>query len=555
MASSSTPGMQAMRISVSGRHFGELGTPETLRRRLRGLRAADVAQMAARIVGWLEIPGRDSLGNGQHELARLLFPPPLADAIIERLTLGGQRGGFDALFHPGQLCALQKLAQAVSQPGSPTSFENGARAMDFVAAAAQVCDIRDTLPPSTLAERMDEHEAAIYAFRNAEVNKITGAATVGGRAYQMWFNSTAPWPSRLPDPSDQCLARFGTTLEQFVAIVAAIAVAGLSTREAGRELQPFNPSTYFSTSTVDNSLAASVIASLTFRSTERPRDAISSPATYWCPFDLADRPFVECGNGIVVPVSIRYTLERATTGIFWMMHAANGGEFTTHFGHVFEDYCVRVIQSLAGPLTSVSRELEYGRAQERKKTSDILVTTARINSGGARIFVECRAGRPQREVFATGSLEAFDNYLGDLTGKLCQLDRVITDHQAARFSIDDDLAGPMDPYIPVLVLDTPFQWTFALRNLVEAKLRSHHLFQHPQVTKPILCSIDEFESLVAACERGADLLELLRSYLLSDRMDPLESLLYNKTGLLQPPALAITGWTQLATLVQGELYG
>src|SRR6266496_4101653 len=201
-----------------------------------------------------------------------------------------------------------------------------------------------------------------------------------------------------------------------------------------------------------------------------------------------------------------------------MMHASHAGgvgPLTAHFGRLFENYCVGVAEGLDSSTTIVCGEIEYGPARSRRKSADVLISTV-SGRGPARVFVECRAGRPSSAMFRTGSREAFRRYVSDLVEKLRQLDRSIRDHQAGLFAIPGDVAGANDSYLPMLIVDVPFHWTFTFRNVVDDEIRRRSLFRDPRVAKPIVCSIDELESLVAASEAGADFADLLRGYLATD---------------------------------------
>jgi hypothetical protein len=158
------------------------------------------------------------------------------------------------------------------------------------------------------------------------------------------------------------------------------------------------------------------------------------------------------------------------------------------------------------------------------------------STGPARIFVECRAGRPSASLFATGSSDAFESYVQDVSGKLCQLDRCIRDHIDGGFVIPNDLAGSNDAYIPMLVLDEPFQWTFAFKLIVDRLVAQKRWFRHPRVSAPIICGIDDLDALVGSCERGDDLPSILRQHLMSDRKDPLDMTIQDRSGLLRPSA-------------------
>src|SRR5712692_5179364 len=125
-------------------------------------------------------------------LINALFPATTAESLLAMLTAGGDAGGFDVMFAPGQLMTLQKLAMAVGEPGSPTSFDNRALVGHFVRAAAQVNDVRDSFPSTLGGTNLD---LAIYCFRAGELNRIRDPKLLAGRTYRLWLGQSLPWPA------------------------------------------------------------------------------------------------------------------------------------------------------------------------------------------------------------------------------------------------------------------------------------------------------------------------------------------------------------------------
>lgn len=553
LAMTSPPGLRSLKIEAGGQALGEYGTAETLADHLGRLRSADVIQSAAKLLHWLEASDRDWLGAAQRELAASL-PEPFASRVLGGLDAGGAGGGFDAIVHPAQLLALMKLAPRLCVPGPPSSFDDGNLYPHFLLALLQVNDVRQLVLGDNPIQ--NDMGAAIYAVRGAEVGAMVSPTVTAGRAFHLWLDSRLPWPAHIEDPNSFAERTLGVELATFVAATAAPAIARSSVDLEHPGEMPFDPATYFRETRIDVDIAVGLLDYLTYQVPGGAFD-ITDQVNYWSFIDFAARPLLRCGQRILVPCSFRYGLERATTGLFWMLHGAVQGEvepLTTHFGRMFEDYCLRVAERLCSDLVTVAGEISYSREKNKVLSSDVIITAGSVDRAPARVFVECRAGRPSSRVFAKGDVEAFSDYVDDLLGKLDQLDRVIRDHIDGAFGIDGDLAGPNDAYVPMLVVDKPFRWSLALRRILDAGIARGNFFRDHRVTKPIVCDVEAFDHLVHACEEGADLLDLLRSYLASDRRESLESHIDDAMGELRPSSFTLDGSNQMHELVMSTLF-
>ena len=294
------------------------------------------------------------------------------------------------------------------------------------------------------------------------------------------MNPTRPWPTTLQHPDEFSAERFGVPLSSFIAIAAAPLLRRLKPDFDNPESVLFVPAKYFAPTKFSVDVTNTVIEALTFRPI--PGSPESAQSTYWSLIDVADRPLFHCGTEVMTASSLRYGLERATTGVFWMLHTShegNVGVLTEYYGFLFEDYCVNVARGMAKKTLTVSGEMFYGSKARRVRSSDVLISTQSTRRIGGHVFVECRAGRPRRAVFESGSVAAFEGYLDDVMKKLGQLDQCIRDHinRVAGFEIDGDVARRCDTYIPVLVLDEPFEWTQGFGGLLDALIRDKRLFR------------------------------------------------------------------------------
>ena len=359
-------------------------------------------------------------------------------------------------------------------------------------------------PDSKTAAAEREEMLAIFFLRNAEANRLVFYRSAAGRAYRMWIESALPWPEDIEHPDDFCARKFGTSMRRFMAICLAPAYARVDSVHPSPEEAVFDPEAYFERSELDPELCARVLSELTY--TDRlPASIVDDQATYWAFADMAATPYLKSSATTLVPCSVTRVFERGTTGVFWLLHASLSGKqerlnrLTSHFGHMFERYCLELAVESARTGTEVEGEIEYERAGSRGlvRSSDVLVSSLG-KKAPSRAFFECSAIRPTQGLYTEASLDAFRKYVENLIRKLEQLDRTIRDHLDGAFALGRDLAGSNDTYIPVLVVDEPFQWTNHLRNVIESRLAEKGLFTHVNVARPIICDIGEYEHLWAS---------------------------------------------------------
>jgi hypothetical protein len=103
------------------------------------------------------------------------------------------------------------------------------------------------------------------------------------------------------------------------------------------------------------------------------------------------------------------------------------------------------------------------------------------------------------------------------------------------------------------VLDKPFQWSFALRAMIDDAVRRNGWCRSPQVATPIVCSISEYENLLHRVEQGGYVAEIARAYIASGQDMPLESFLFDEGEELEVPQMVSDGSGKLNDLVLGEL--
>lgn len=510
-------------VHLTGETLGVPGTPGSLRDLLGDLPAASVVQSAAKIVHHLERPGQYLDRDAQLELLEL-FPQAAHETLREMLTAGSDRGGVDVLFHRQQMLTLQKAALAAGA-GGPAKSLDPAMTLKFIEAAAQVNDITDSYTSAWMkaAHNLPVRDTALWKLRNVTMNRNVVYATEAGRAQRLWADTRVSWPDAVEHPEDYAQRRFGCSLDMALAIIGTPAFTALL---ASAEQEPakatFEPAGLFSRSAVDGATAGAVLQAVTYQ----PGDPsiLDEQATYYGWADVAARPCMPAGGALLTASSPAMVFVRATTGVYWMLHAELAGSrelhpLTEHYGRMFEDYVLRLAELITSDNLLVSGEVTYGSPE--RKSSDVLICQLGPE-WPARVFVEASTTRPKQPVFETGDIVAFESYLTGLTEKLGQLDRSITDHMTGRFAIDGDPLTGDPAYLPVLVVDEPFAWSPELRDLIDSRVATAGLFRQQVAAKPVVCSVGEWEAMIHHMERGGDLVDILRRYLARGRDVPLE---------------------------------
>lgn len=552
--------LEDIQVSLSARmHLGLETTPEVVRRLAASLSRFDVIQSAAKLMFFMEsVTGKGV--RGSQETLLELFPSPLKEDLSAQLSLGSNRGGFDALFFPQQIMALQRLALAYGKDEAPTSFDARARWDDFLKLSALVSDLINDLGdfPITAAHKvlgvLPAKSLAAAFLRASAANRTTFFRAAGGRGFHLWLASPLRWPSGVPTAEDLTQDRYGVSLNRYLAIGLAPAFGRVAMDEPKPGEAPFDPRAYFGSTSIPLSEVTDVLNDLTFR--PDPVTAITDPAVYWDVTPIADRPYLPAGGELLIPASVGKAFEKVTTGVFWMLHGdmakkGDPGLLTTHFGHMFENYCLRMVQSVGSDHLHVTGEIEYGTRGRPMKSSDVLVAEEGIHP--SHVFIECSAIRPRVGLFRTGDESAFDDYLERLVGKLGQLDRTVSDFRSGVFEVSDNRLPPGCPIFPVLIVDEPFEWSPQMKTLVQAEVNRHGWFRQENVAQPVVGDIGELEHLVAVVQNGSSMSALLRDYLSSGQALSVESFLHRTTGILDAPSFVNDGFQELGDLLLAEL--
>lgn len=539
---------QRWRIHLNGDAFGARGTPHTIRELLRPLPRTDVVQLGAKILHHLERPGNPYSRERQSRFLDL-FPDPFRREAAAMLSRGGDEEGVDVLFNRNQVLAMMRLSLALGTAGPPRQLDRD-EIWSVVLASLHVNDIIDDYTSRwkrgglVLANR----DVAIWQIRNVAMNESITYITQAGRADLIWNHSRVPWPSSLEEPPALANRVFGCDMTTAMAIVAAPMFTAMSGADQGDPaMAVIHPTNYFADHTgIDPTVAQTVLAHFTY--TPDPPSIVDTEAVYFNTASVEARPYMAATEDLLAVASPGLVGRRATTGTFWLLHedARQRGRsqtFTGHFGRMFQDYALRLAEATMVSATRLVRdEISFGKPEH--DSSDILICQLGPHKQ-ARVFIEVSTIRPTQPLFNTGDDASFDRYVELIRGKLKQLDESIKHHQQGRFRIKDDPLPADATYVPLLVVDEPFQWSEQLRDVIESAPTIASMFRHPAVTKPIIISIGEYEALSQAVESGHDLVELLLGFTSTGRAVGFDWFLHDRCGRIEAPSVVRDGWDRI----------
>jgi hypothetical protein len=343
-------------------------------------------------------------------------------------------------------------------------------------------------------------------------------------------------------------------LSRFISVILAPTFLLLRSRQTTPPDGVFDPNRFFRDTRIPTEQALKVLAHQTHPGSAG--HSAHSASTYWAFEDLRAKPYLRASSNLLVPNALSFAFQRATTGIFWMLHSDNLGhvhDFTGHFGKMFEDYCLRLVESIERrEVLRVTGPVVYRRGGNTVESSDIIVS-ALGSYRAIRIFVECGAIRPSLSVLRDGDLSEFRKYVDRIVGKLTQLHERIEDHRAGLFELGDELpSGAL--YCPVLVIDEPFYWSKELRDILDEKVRKRNLLSGFDTTKLIICDVKDLEYLIEQTEKGNGLPDMLLAYLKEGRSAGMRQFLQERDPSLDAPSLVNAGFGDLMNMVARECY-
>lgn len=212
---------------------------------------------------------------------------------------------------------------------------------------------------------------------------------------------------------------------------------------------------------------------------------------------LKKRPLVQVHPNRWVAPNPYLIIDRVTLGIYYDLLDADGIEFTTAFGLVFQEYVGDLLKSVY-PASNVIAEKVYGQPERRGPADWVVV------EGRNAVFFECKSFIPNLSFFSIAGQTDIEQYANRIASAIAQTCQHIATIQAGETDLQE-FAG-LDAKVVVLT----FGRVQAV-NTVFFKPEIDRLLVGMGITNPsyVVLSLQELEHLLSLVERGVSLTELL----------------------------------------------
>jgi hypothetical protein len=251
--------------------------------------------------------------------------------------------------------------------------------------------------------------------------------------------------------------------------------------------------------------------------------------TAWDHSALEASPFLLATSGQLRLISPRLLVSWMSRGLHYRLLDAAGdgqeppaarqarGRFLTFTGDLGEEYVRRVVRSsLADAERSgavrVYGEVEYYVTKKRHDSPDVAIA-----AGPDLVLIEVYSGRMSRAARTQAGSRALIEFIDRSTAqKLCELADRTRDLLAQDLRYEDVAIAEVRRIWPVLVLagdgliESPLLWDYLQENAPRAFISDE------RVRRPVICDLDDLEPLLALCEDGRHLPDLLGGFLGSE---------------------------------------
>jgi len=498
------------------------------------------------------------IGNRDLHIAwtHMLFPEDVRQRIIAGLRVEANR----LVFSPEQLLSLMKLAFLFCSGGAEQTFQESRELRerfavncllgitDYLGGALAEEESERVVVPSQDRQILFRHLARLESFYAAD-----NFAHMLPRYYHLFLEMPGS-PSMAGKERIDLAKAFrqatGLDLEAWLALGLGIAARYILLDFTDPELDAQSlrifKHQWFRHSDVSEAMVETIWQRLAldaqgFRRTLQEETTMTgefgTEHFSYSMLTFRDKPLFAETEETFVPLSLYLLEEKIAGGVFWEIsdfllqndREEDWWRFRSFFGHLFHQYVTELFARLDAatgiPGARFFPEFTYGKPE--KPTWDI----AWIDLGKTirAILVEVVSTRPRmvRTVIQADMQTLEEDIDRIVIEKAGQIDRVLRDFQARRFTLGDFHFWDIDTFYPVVVTIVPAPRYFLMGRYIEQRLRQKSFLQQREVNPLQIISVYELEMLEPIVGSGVPLSEILKRKILHDiyRYGPITGLL------------------------------
>lgn len=229
---------------------------------------------------------------------------------------------------------------------------------------------------------------------------------------------------------------------------------------------------------------------------------------------LRQKPLVKLDDNILVPVDVKFLVERITSGIYWDICDAlaepDRKKFMSFFGEVFHKYLERLFKRAYPESSALVRrsfyDTRYDTPYGARRASDVV-----LFYGRQAVFIEATVGRLSMEkTMVTGDLIGFSE---DIDSKVVtaakQIHRVILDFINGKLIFPGWNADRITRYYPVIVTVSPLPLLLATYDMVRKAVARKRYLNSGNIAQLEIASIGELEMVEPLLSAGVTLVDIL----------------------------------------------
>jgi urease accessory protein UreF len=483
--------------------------------RLEKMSAADcllaLAQLGARLFAG---GSRGIDGQLQHELVdHVVGDGPLGEVLHEKL----RDPRWTAIFCEQQLVHLARLVILNADRRPPDDFNQQSLYAEWVTCLIGVTDLLDAD-----LQIGDRNARLAWEIRQCQLNHHEEQLPATAIHHELY---TVLWPEVHPENAAAVEKAFQSatrmSIGDYFMVGSAVMARLVNFGHSGEGAPMLRPDVYFSSTRIDPSIPQAFFA-FNARDVDDLRAELQAEErqygrTTYGSLTFERFPLVEAQPGFFLPASVASLHRRITEGVFHILAEEAEAEghdrrhYVSPFGDVFQvlvEKTVRRAEAVMAPSAPITADVEYGKRNNRRRSSDVIVAYDRNP-----LFIEAVSGPLQAATTTRGEVQTFRADLERLIiGKARQLDRCVDDFLAGALEVPGAEPATTDKVWPVVLTSHSFPHAETVMEVVREALQAEDLLQQAQVGELAIVSAEDLFFCEGHMEQGRSLLRLIRSW-------------------------------------------